>query len=330
VIHIRVDRFRQLRDIEMELENITIVEGWSCAGKTNLIEAIAIMSSALHRSVDDNALRWRGVRPGLAAPLKGSIRYQSVSNLTYHVTLGHDGRGHFFFATELLSSSNPDIRVWRKPTMNIPSDVSYVAMAARYGKIWRQQKYYLEIMSGFRVINDGASGLRAARPTNYPDITPIIGREPLEHTIRYVLEECERSKSAKDFLQYVLEWNVIRDVRLSDDALPKVQLTLHNDVTFEFLESSLGYHAQKSLFGTFAAIRMGENGFYAIDDFTHYFQAQPKYLVGLHDYACEARQHVVVPSLSRYPLDILQGKQGVRGYKLVKHIDGTVGIKEIV
>ena len=59
---LKVDRFKSIRNAMLELGRINIFIGGNGAGKSNILEAIGILSAAVDRGVGDSDLRRKGVR----------------------------------------------------------------------------------------------------------------------------------------------------------------------------------------------------------------------------------------------------------------------------
>lgn len=94
---VRFERFKSLVSLELELGRINVLIGANGSGKSNILEAIGVLSAAAFGRVDDETLLRRGVRPGVpklyktAFPLKkGSphILFSAQSDkASYDVTL---------------------------------------------------------------------------------------------------------------------------------------------------------------------------------------------------------------------------------------------------
>jgi predicted ATPase len=66
--------FKSLENIEIKLGRINVFIGANGSGKSNLLEGIGILGAAANGRVDDEALKHRGVRPGLPALYKSSFK----------------------------------------------------------------------------------------------------------------------------------------------------------------------------------------------------------------------------------------------------------------
>lgn len=66
--------FKSLENVEIELGRINVFIGANGSGKSNLLEGIGVLGAAANGRVDDEALKHRGVRPGLPALYKSSFK----------------------------------------------------------------------------------------------------------------------------------------------------------------------------------------------------------------------------------------------------------------
>lgn len=71
---IKVESFKSLENVEIELGLVNVFIGANGCGKSNLLEAIGVLGAAANGRVDDEALLRRGVRPGLPVLYKSSFK----------------------------------------------------------------------------------------------------------------------------------------------------------------------------------------------------------------------------------------------------------------
>jgi len=93
----KVEGFKSLAEISVELGAFNVFIGANGSGKSNLLEAIGVMGAASFGSVEAETLRYRGVRPGVPALYKTSFKNQrlrrlitltaSVGDVTYRLGL---------------------------------------------------------------------------------------------------------------------------------------------------------------------------------------------------------------------------------------------------
>ncbi len=96
----KVEGFKSLFDVSVELGAFNVFIGANGSGKSNLLEAIGVMGAAAFGSVEPETLRYRGVRPGLPALYKTSFKSERFRRLITLAAAAGD-------ATYRLGLSNP-------------------------------------------------------------------------------------------------------------------------------------------------------------------------------------------------------------------------------
>lgn len=71
---IAIQGFKSIYDLELDLGRVNVFIGPNGSGKSNILEALGVLSAAAKGRVDDEALQYRGVRPGLPALYKSSFK----------------------------------------------------------------------------------------------------------------------------------------------------------------------------------------------------------------------------------------------------------------
>lgn len=92
---VRIEGYKSLRDVTVELGRFNVIIGSNGAGKTNFLEALGLLGCAASGRVEDASLMQRGIRPGLPtlyksafAPLQRSINLEvAADGASYQVTL---------------------------------------------------------------------------------------------------------------------------------------------------------------------------------------------------------------------------------------------------
>src|ERR1043166_6641471 len=109
ISHFKVEGFKSLVDVDVDLGAVNIFIGANGSGKSNLLEAIGVMGAAAFGSVEPETLRYRGVRLGLPALYKTSL---SVSHIPRLIKLeAKTGRATYRVALDNPIKS-PSVR-WR-------------------------------------------------------------------------------------------------------------------------------------------------------------------------------------------------------------------------
>ena len=83
-----VTTFKSLEDVTVDLGQVNVFVGANGSGKSNLLEALGILSAAADGKVDDQALLARGVRPGLPTLYKSAFPAKSGKRIPPHLRFG--------------------------------------------------------------------------------------------------------------------------------------------------------------------------------------------------------------------------------------------------
>lgn len=89
---VRIQRFRSILDAELEFGRVNLFIGGNGSGKSNVLEALGIVSAALGRGVDAQSLAERGVRLSRPHLFKSSFRNHDHP-LTFHLSTEISGGG---------------------------------------------------------------------------------------------------------------------------------------------------------------------------------------------------------------------------------------------
>ena len=89
-----VRTFKSLADVTVELGLVNVFVGANGSGKSNLLEALGVLSAAADGRVDDQTLLARGVRPGVPRLYKSAFPARSDTKIppTYFLVQKHQRR----------------------------------------------------------------------------------------------------------------------------------------------------------------------------------------------------------------------------------------------
>ena len=73
ITKLTVRSFKTLEEVEIELGSVNVFVGANGSGKSNLLEAVGVLSAAADGKVNDQVLLQRGVRPGLPQLYKSAF-----------------------------------------------------------------------------------------------------------------------------------------------------------------------------------------------------------------------------------------------------------------
>ena len=88
LVNLSVRTFKSLDDVEVDLGRVNVFIGANGSGKSNLLEALGVLSAAADGKVDDQALLARGVRPGLPVLYKSAFPAGPGKRIPPHLYFG--------------------------------------------------------------------------------------------------------------------------------------------------------------------------------------------------------------------------------------------------
>ncbi len=100
ITRVVVKSFKSLESLEVELGQVNVFVGANGSGKSNLLEAVGVLSAACFGRVDDESLLRRGVRPGVPQLYKSAFPYEKS-----------EWRPHIFFSAE-NSTAKYEVSLW--------------------------------------------------------------------------------------------------------------------------------------------------------------------------------------------------------------------------
>ena len=110
-----VRTFKSLDDVTVELGLVNVFIGANGSGKSNLLEALGVLSAAADGKVDDLNLLARGVRPGVPALYKSAFPARSGRKIPPHLYFGGSS-AHAEYDVTLHNSLSSPLPAWRFKT----------------------------------------------------------------------------------------------------------------------------------------------------------------------------------------------------------------------
>jgi energy-coupling factor transporter ATP-binding protein EcfA2 len=111
--NIRVEGFKSIAELTLELGRVNCLIGANGVGKSNLLEAIGILGAAASGRVDDEAIVRRGVRAGLPRLYKTAFQDDRIPP---HITLEATGEAGASFCVSLLNPLDEPEPAWSYKT----------------------------------------------------------------------------------------------------------------------------------------------------------------------------------------------------------------------
>jgi energy-coupling factor transporter ATP-binding protein EcfA2 len=105
----KVESFKSLENVEVELGRVNVFIGANGSGKSNLLEALGVLGAAANGRVDDEALLRRGVRPGYPYLYKSNFKNtKPAADITF--SAANEGAS---FTVGLLNSTEKPAPAWQ-------------------------------------------------------------------------------------------------------------------------------------------------------------------------------------------------------------------------
>lgn len=151
---IKVEAFKSLENVEIELGRINVFIGANGSGKSNLLEAIGVLGAAANGRVDDEALLRRGVRPGLPVLYKSSFK-NSRQPTEIRFTATNEGASYAVGLFNPLGKPEP---AWRFKTELMKEEGNRTPL------VGRSQRLKLRL--------DPTAGYTALKSVEWPEESP--------------------------------------------------------------------------------------------------------------------------------------------------------------
>lgn len=182
--HLFVRTFKTLDDVSVDLGRVNVFIGANGSGKTNLLEALGVLSAAADGKVDDQTLLARGVRPGIPALYKSAFPARPGKRIPPHLRFGasspqaryevslhnplHDPGPAWRYKTERWDDGD-DSLVARVPTQpdRINAERGLAALKAVQVDSGAGLDL-LELLQGYLIFSPATSVLRGGVPETQP------------------------------------------------------------------------------------------------------------------------------------------------------------------
>ncbi|MCG3179745.1 MAG: DNA replication and repair protein RecF [Phycisphaerae bacterium] len=112
---LRIECFKSLLKLELDLGRINVFVGANGSGKSNLLEAVGVLGAAAFGRVDDETLLRRGVRPGVPRLYKSAFPKSPASP---HIFFGAESTAGAAYEVTLWNPLNNPSPAWRFKTEN--------------------------------------------------------------------------------------------------------------------------------------------------------------------------------------------------------------------
>ncbi len=125
ITKVAVRSFKSLENLTIELGQLNVFIGANGSGKSNLLEAIGVLSSAADGKVNDQTLLQRGVRPGLPRLYKSAFPSSAKQQLSHIYFSGSSEEAHY--DVSLNNPLNDPSPAWKFKTELLEQDGAKLA-----------------------------------------------------------------------------------------------------------------------------------------------------------------------------------------------------------
>ncbi len=216
--NIRVEQFKSLKKLNLELGRVNIFIGANGSGKSNLLEAIGVLGAAAYGRVDDETLLRRGVRPGVPRLYKSAfpqIKTETTQHILFEATAE---TGAFYratlwnpienpspawkFKTETLSAGAGDPLAVRS-TVNAKRNQEQGVAASKMFEIDVDNPalVLLDQLRGFNIYSPNTPGLRGM--TQDPQTKEPVGLTGAR--LAEAIDELLQASESSDWLEFAID-----------------------------------------------------------------------------------------------------------------------------
>ena len=295
---VSIRSFKSLLDVDVELGRINVFVGANGSGKSNLLEAIGVLSAAASGRVDDESLLRRGVRPGVPALYKSSFRGARVrpsirleahgADASYEVELVNpirDPEPAWSFKNELLREGRTRL-IGRSPASLEALDPhrGLAALKAVEWDVSRRASQILGELNTYCIYSPNTSTLRGLVPDpQQRDPVGLAGGRLPEAALE-LLEKTrkdERLREVSSQLLDLIDWAASYGSRSVGTAVPLSPSVASTQRVLYFKDRFMadkrngltGYDASEGalyvIFAAVVAVLPSAPSFFAIDNFDH-------------------------------------------------------------
>ena len=310
-----VRTFKSLEDVTVDLGLVNVFVGANGSGKSNLLEALGVLSAAADGKVDDMALLARGVRPGLPALYKTAFRAKRGKRIPPHLFFGASS-AQASYEVSLHNPLREPSPAWRFKTERLQEDDSILVsrMPARTAGTNQERGLaalkmvesaqgdaleLLRLLQGYAIFSPATAVLRGVSPETQPRMPVGLSGGNLPRAILDLLGQRGRDKRSKRICRDALglvDWAKSFGSN-SADRMPLSPAAAASKTVIQFRDRYMredrnilsGYDASEgALYALFLAVVAGHRaspGLCAVDNADH--GLNPRLARSLMERMCE-------------------------------------------
>lgn len=223
--------FKSISDLELDLGNINIFIGANGSGKSNILEAVGVVSAAVSGRVDDEALLRRGVRAGVPRLYKSAFADIRQPPHIYFKAVNQSAA----YSVSLLNTLENPQPAWRFKTEEFLRDDQRVA--SRGPKSTTNKEYgmapavilglepddslaqLITALRDFGIYAPNTPALRGLQPDSQPRRPVGLSGGGLADAVRFMRTHVTKNEDLEDFwddLTGMIDW--MKDVDTATSA----------------------------------------------------------------------------------------------------------------
>lgn len=243
---VRIKSFKSIVDQTIDLKQLNVFIGTNGAGKSNLLEAIGVLSCAVDRKIDYSKLADRGVR--LSAPEVFKTSFKDLKrkktffldakfgDLIYHANINVSDDAEFNFSKEEVFNANLEknlgIRNKEHNTIShfsdlksifLPQNVSIIAPLEALGQFTEVDLKELKTLQRYAIYSPSTPILRGVSPDN-SKIEPLgLYGGGLAKSLSDVIDDTNKSNGYHNLQRFFSLLNWFDSIGITDEISSKLQ-----------------------------------------------------------------------------------------------------------
>lgn len=244
---VRIKAFKSIVDQTIDLGQLNVFIGTNGAGKSNLLEAIGVLSCAVDGKVDYSKLADRGARLSAPEVFKSSFKNLERKNnffleatfgsLNYHAYIHANDEAQFNFHTEAIFKLRPKTRKKlgtrsRDKTVSIPSLKKYLSPPVQHsvvtileslGCFTGEELKELQKLKQYAIYAPSTPTLRGVSPDGSNKEPLGLYGGSLSSTLNDVIIEFNKLKGLHDLHRFFKLFDWFESIGVTDKISPKLQ-----------------------------------------------------------------------------------------------------------
>ena len=212
---LKISNFKAFREASFDFGRLNIFVGANGAGKTNLLEAIGVISAAVFGVVDDESLLRRGIRPGVPRLYKTSNKHHAMSSNIYFEAQGSGcrysvsllnpldkPRPKWHFKTERMEDGERTVYV-RGVKNNPNPEMGGMPLALSQLPQESRATYFLSDLRDYALYNPNTPALRGLVPDLQARVPVGLSGGGLSDGLQQILSMLEKDEQVASALEEV-------------------------------------------------------------------------------------------------------------------------------